>query len=80
MIDEADVLREFLHGDLTFRGAIVCLQKMGYHPKEAEQVVTKWAEQCRARWTATSTNRWGATDDPRSSTALHAGPCGNLRG
>lgn len=43
MIDEADVLREFLHGPLTFRGAVIALQKLGYDPKEADQLVSEWA-------------------------------------
>jgi Holliday junction resolvasome RuvABC DNA-binding subunit len=44
MIDEADVQREFLHGPLTFRGAVIALQKMGYDPKEADRMVSEWAD------------------------------------
>jgi hypothetical protein len=44
MIDEADVQREFLHGPLTFRGAVIALQKMGYDPKEADLIVSEWAD------------------------------------
>ena len=44
MIDEADVMREFLHGPLTFRGAVIALQKMGYDPREAQRVVSEWAD------------------------------------
>jgi len=44
MIDEADVQREFLHGPLNFRDAVIKLQKIGYDPKEAERVVSEWAD------------------------------------
>jgi hypothetical protein len=44
MIDEADVMREYLFGDLSFRGAVICLQKLGYDPKDADAVVSEWAD------------------------------------
>jgi Holliday junction resolvasome RuvABC DNA-binding subunit len=44
MIDEADVQREFLLGPLSFSGAVRALQKLGYDPKEADQIVSEWAD------------------------------------
>jgi hypothetical protein len=44
MIDEADVKNEFLHGPLTFRGAVQALIKWDYDPIEAERIVSEWAK------------------------------------
>ena len=78
MIDEADVQREFLHGPLTFRGAVVALQKLGYHPEEAEQVVSEWADDGE-HMASDSTNRWGLLMTLEAQRLSMPVP-GNLRG
>jgi hypothetical protein len=42
--DEMKIWAEFACGDLAFIDAIGRLEKIGFDPKEAEQMVCEWAE------------------------------------
>lgn len=47
-MDEADILQDFLHGDLKFLDAITRLQRIGYSPQEAKEMVNEWADEADA--------------------------------
>jgi hypothetical protein len=61
--EASDVLRDFLHSDLTFQGAIIRLQRIGFDPRDASRVVNEWAD--------------GAELDSRASDGFE--DCGDVR-
>jgi Holliday junction resolvasome RuvABC DNA-binding subunit len=50
-MDEKDIHHAFMisDGEMTYRRAVLLLQKLGYDAKEADQIVSEWADDAEAR-------------------------------
>lgn len=47
-MDEHDIHHAFTKGDMTFREAVIWLQKLGYDRNEADRIVSEWADGAEA--------------------------------